>query len=231
MVLHPVIILELLEAPTMHRITVIDYEMGNLHSACKGLQNAGAYYNVATTGAEIDQAEALLLPGVGSFDPAIQSLRARDLEAPIKAAIAAGKPFLGICLGLQLLFDGSEEGVEPGLGVIPGWCRRFQPEPYFAVPHMGWNQLDLTQPDNPLWFDTPTGTWMYFVHSYYVDPVEPGVIAATTTHGKETVTAAIARGNLWAVQFHPEKSSVAGLQLLENFVRLVEERGRSALLV
>jgi imidazole glycerol-phosphate synthase subunit HisH len=216
---------------TMGQIAVIDYEMGNLHSACKGLQNAGATFSVATTGTEIDQADALLLPGVGSFDPAIQSLRERDLEAPIKAAIAAGKPFLGICLGLQLLFDGSEEGVEPGLGVIPGWVRRFQPEPGFVVPHMGWNQLDRTGPDDRLWSDIPTGTWMYFVHSYYVDPVDPGVISATTTHGRQTVTAAIARDNLMAVQFHPEKSSVAGLQLLENFVRLVEQKDRSALLV
>jgi imidazole glycerol-phosphate synthase subunit HisH len=207
----------------MGQIAVIDYEMGNLHSACKGLQNAGATFSVATTGAEIDQADALVLPGVGSFDPAIVSLRERGLEAPIKAAIAAGKPFLGICLGLQLLFDGSEEGVEPGLGVIPGWVRRFRPEPHLTIPHMGWNQLALTPPeDAPLWFDIPTGTWMYFVHSYYVDPVDQGIRSATTTHGGQTVTAAIGRGNLMAVQFHPEKSSVAGLQLLENFVRLVK---------
>jgi len=160
----------------------------------------------------------VLLPGVGAFDPTVQNLRSRGLEDPIKEAIASGKPFLGICMGLQILFDSSEEGKDPGLGIIPGKVRRFQSEPNITIPHMGWNQLELTQPDVLLWQNLPANPWVYFVHSYYVDPVDPKVRAATITHGSQTVTAAIARDNLMAVQFHPEKSSTIGLQMLSNFV-------------
>jgi imidazole glycerol-phosphate synthase subunit HisH len=129
-----------------------------------------------------------------------------------------------ICLGLQILFDSSEEGQEPGLGLIPGTVKRFQPEPNITIPHMGWNQLDLTQPDSDLWQQLPDRPWLYFVHSYYVEPIDPTVQAATITHGSQTVTAAIARDNLMAVQFHPEKSSDSGLQILANFVNLVAAR-------
>jgi glutamine amidotransferase len=206
----------------MPTIAVVDYDMGNLHSACKGLENAGAIPKVTDSPLELDRADAIVLPGVGSFDPAVQHLRSRHLEAPIKQAIASGKPFLGICLGLQILFDSSEEGQEPGLGIIPGTVKRFRHEAGITIPHMGWNQLDLTQPGCPLWQHLPGNPWVYFVHSYYVDPVDPTIRAATITHGSQTVTAAIARDNLMAVQFHPEKSSTAGLQILANFVRLVE---------
>ncbi|QZZ19146.1 imidazole glycerol phosphate synthase subunit HisH [Leptothermofonsia sichuanensis E412] len=205
-------------------IAVVDYDMGNLHSACKGLENAGATPKVTDSPLELERADAIVLPGVGSFDPAVQHLRSRHLENPIKQAIAAGKPFLGICLGLQILFDSSEEGEEPGLGIIPGIVRRFRHEPGITVPHMGWNQLQLTQPDSPLWQELSPSAWVYFVHSYYVDPMDAAVRAATITHGSQTVTAAIARDNLMAVQFHPEKSSTAGLQILANFVRLVEAK-------
>jgi imidazole glycerol-phosphate synthase subunit HisH len=209
-------------------IAVIDYDMGNLHSACKGLENAGATTQVTHSPAAIAQADAVVLPGVGAFDPAIQQLRSRHLEAPIKQAIASGKPFLGICLGLHLLFDASAEGQEPGLGIIPGTVRRFRPEPGITIPHMGWNQLDLTQAPLPLWQHLPSQPWLYFVHSYYVDPIDPTVTAATITHGTQTVTAAIARDNLMAVQFHPEKSSTSGLQILANFVKLVNSRHLTA---
>jgi glutamine amidotransferase len=202
-------------------IAVIDYDMGNLHSACKGLENAGATPRITDSAKEIEQADAVVLPGVGAFDPAMQHLRSRDLARPIQDVIASGKPFLGICLGLQILFDASEEGREAGLGIIPGMVRRFHPEPGITIPHMGWNQLELTQPDSLLWRDLPTDPWLYFVHSYYVDPSDATVTAATITHGTQTVTAAIARNNLTAVQFHPEKSSTAGLQLLANFVQSV----------
>jgi imidazole glycerol-phosphate synthase subunit HisH len=204
-------------------IAVIDYDMGNLHSACKGLEKAGATTHVTDSAKELAQADAIVLPGVGAFDPAVQHIRSRHLEQPIKDAIASGKPFLGICLGLQILFDASEEGVEPGLGIIPGMVRRFRHEPGITIPHMGWNQLELTQPQSPLWHQLPPQSWVYFVHSYYVDPVDPQVKAATITHGTQTITAAIARDNLMAVQFHPEKSSTAGLQILSNFVRSVLE--------
>ncbi|MFB2978560.1 imidazole glycerol phosphate synthase subunit HisH [Microseira sp. BLCC-F43] len=203
-------------------IAVVDYDMGNLHSACKGLENAGATPKITDSAAEIERADAVVLPGVGSFDPAVQHLRSRDLEQPIKDAIASGKPFLGICLGLQILFESSEEGKEPGLGIIPGKVRRFKSEPGLTIPHMGWNQLEFTQPNVPLWQNLEASPWVYFVHSYYVDPINAAVRAGTVTHGSQTVTAAIARDNLMAVQFHPEKSSTAGLQILSNFVALVK---------
>lgn len=206
----------------MPTIAVVDYDMGNLHSACKGLEKAGATPHITNSPVAIDQADAIVLPGVGAFDPAVQHLRSRQLEAPIKRAIASGKPFLGICLGLQILFDSSAEGQEPGLGIIPGTVQRFTHEPTITIPHMGWNQLDFRQPDLSLWQQLPAKPWVYFVHSYYVAPIDLTVQAATITHGSQTITAAIARDNLMAVQFHPEKSSTAGLQILANFVKLVE---------
>ncbi len=202
-------------------IAVVDYDMGNLHSVCKGLEKAGATPKITDSPRELSKASAIVLPGVGAFDPAVQHLRLRGLEAPIKSAIASGKPFLGICLGLQILFESSEEGTKPGLGIIKGKVRRFRPEPDITIPHMGWNQLELTQPKSILWEHLPPQPWVYFVHSYYVDPVDPQVRAATVTHGNQTITAAIARENLMAVQFHPEKSSNIGLQILSNFVSQV----------
>ncbi len=208
-------------------IAVIDYDMGNLHSACKGLEKAGATPHVTDSPTEIERADAVVLPGVGAFDPAVQHLRSRGLEEPIKQAIASGKPFLGICLGLQILFESSEEGVEPGLGIIAGTVRRFRPEPGITIPHMGWNQLEFTQSHCPLWQQLSDKPHVYFVHSYYVDPVEPSIRAATVTHGSQIVTAAIARDNLMAVQFHPEKSSTTGLQILSNFVAQVNRFAQS----
>ncbi|MEH2315706.1 imidazole glycerol phosphate synthase subunit HisH [Nostoc sp.] len=205
-------------------IAVVDYEMGNLHSVCKGLEKAGATPNVTYSPKELEQADAIVLPGVGAFDPAVQHLRARDLEQPIKEAIASGKPFLGICLGLQILFESSAEGTQPGLGIIKGKVRRFRSEPDITIPHMGWNQLEVTQPKSILWEHLPSDPWVYFVHSYYVDPIDPLIRAATVTHGTQTVTAAIAHKNLMAVQFHPEKSSNIGLQILSNFVAQVREK-------
>lgn len=206
----------------MTTIAVVDYDMGNLHSACKGLQMAGATTLVTDSVQELETAAAIVLPGVGAFDPAIQHLRSRDLIQPLKEIIASGKPFLGICLGLQILFEGSEEGTEPGLGVIPGMVRRFRHEPGITIPHMGWNQLQITQPQLPLWQHLSPEPWVYFVHSFYADPSDPAVIAATVTHGSQTVTAVVAQENLMATQFHPEKSSTAGLQILANFVQFVE---------
>ncbi len=206
----------------MSAIAVIDYDMGNLHSVCKGLEKAGATPKITDLSAEIEKADAVVLPGVGSFDPAMKQLRSRGLVEPIKAAIASGKPFLGICLGLQILFDSSEEGKEPGLGIIAGTVRRFHPEPDLTIPHMGWNQLKFTQPHSALCNSLSSEAWVYFVHSYYVAPVDPNITAATVTHGSQTVTAAIAKNNLMAVQFHPEKSSTTGLQILSNFVEQIK---------
>ncbi len=205
----------------MTLIAVIDYDMGNLHSACKGLEKAGAIPKITDSSLELEQADGIVLPGVGAFDPAMQHLRERNLVAPIKAAIEVGKPFLGICLGLQILFDASEEGNEAGLGIIPGKVRRFQKEEDITIPHMGWNRLKFAQPDLSLWQNLPDNPYVYFVHSYYVHPLDRQIIAAEVTHGSQQVTAAIARDNLMAVQFHPEKSADNGLQILYNFVRLV----------
>jgi glutamine amidotransferase len=212
------------EESEMPTIAVIDYDMGNLHSACKGLDNAGATTIVTDSAKEIEQADAVVLPGVGAFDPAMQHLRSRDLVQPIKDAIDSGKPFLGICLGLQILFESSEEGKESGLGIVPGIVKKIQPEPEITIPHMGWNQLDFAQLDCSLWQKLGEKPWVYFVHSYYVEPTDSTIRAATITHGTQTITAAIARDNLMAVQFHPEKSSTAGLQLLSNFVERVNQQ-------
>jgi len=202
-------------------VAVIDYDMGNLHSACKGLELAGATPIVTDDPQQLAAADGIVLPGVGSFDPAMHKLRAHKLEQPIHEAIASGKPFLGICLGMQILFESSEEGQEAGLGIIQGQVKRFTHEPNLTIPHMGWNQLNLTQPDCPLWQNLGVNPWMYFVHSYYTAPVDSSVTAATTTHGSQSVTVAIAKDNLMAVQFHPEKSSTDGIHLLANFVRLM----------
>lgn len=204
----------------MVKIAVIDYDMGNLHSACKGLAIAGGEPYITDQADALAQADALVLPGDGAFDPAMQHLRSRHLVEPIGRAVAAGKPFLGICLGLQLLFEASDEGQEPGLGIFAGRIRRFQPEPGLTIPHMGWNQLTFTQPHHPLWRGIEPQDWVYFVHSYYADP-EDGAVVAATTHGQQTVTAAVAQGRVMAMQYHPEKSAAAGLQMLANFVEWV----------
>ncbi|NJK36279.1 MAG: imidazole glycerol phosphate synthase subunit HisH [Oscillatoriales cyanobacterium RM2_1_1] len=206
----------------MVAIAVIDYDMGNLHSVCKGLEKAGATPQVTDSPELIHQADAVILPGVGAFDPAMEHLRSRQLIQPIQDVIASGKLFLGICLGLQILFDQSQEGHEPGLGIFAGTVRRFASEPGLTIPHMGWNQLQFTDPNLALWQDLPPAPWAYFVHSYYVDPTDSTINAATITHGTQTVTAAIADKNVMATQFHPEKSSKAGLQILSNFVAWVE---------
>ena len=198
--------------------------MGNLHSACKGLEKAGAITKVTDSAADIAQADAVVLPGVGAFDPAMQHIRERNLAEPIKNAIASGKPFLGICLGLHILFDSSEEGTEAGLGIIRGKVKRFSSEPGITIPHMGWNQLEFSQKNCPLWQNINSGSDVYFVHSYYVEPLDKSVCAATVTHGSQKVTAAIAKNNLMAVQFHPEKSSDTGLQILSNFVSSVKSQ-------
>jgi glutamine amidotransferase len=196
--------------------------MGNLHSVCKGLEKAGVTPQVTDSATIIKNADAVVLPGVGSFDPAMQHLRSRNLVEPIQDVIASGIPFLGICLGLQILFESSEEGQEKGLGIFPGTVRRFQSEPGLTIPHIGWNQLSLIQPDLPLWKTIGSQPWVYFVHSYYVDPTDRNLTAATIQHGSQIITAAIAKDNVMAVQFHPEKSSNAGLKILDNFVELVQ---------
>ena len=208
----------------MVNLAVIDYDMGNLHSACKGLEKAGAIPHITSSADDIMSADGVVLPGVGAFDPAMKNIRERNLENTIKRVVDSGKPFLGICVGLQLLFDGSEEGKEKGLGIVPGTVRRFKSEPGITIPQMGWNQLEFEQPEQDLWQDLVLDPYVYFVNSFYAEPEEPKVNSAMVTHGSQTVTAAIARDNLMAVQFHPEKSSDNGLKILSNFVSFVEKQ-------
>ncbi len=205
------------------RIAVVDYDMGNLHSACKALKLAGAETLVTDDPAQMAAADAVVLPGVGAFDPAMEHLRDRNLIEPLRQIAQSGKPFLGICVGMQLLFEGSDEGTASGLGIVPGQVRRFRSEPGITIPHMGWNQLELTQPDCPLLAGVQPLSWVYFVHSYYADPIASLVNAATVTHGSQTVTAALVSGNVMATQFHPEKSSQTGLQILANFVAIAAQ--------
>ena len=201
-------------------ITIVDYGMGNLRSVQKACEKLGATAEIATTPAAIRASSKLILPGVGAFRDAIHELQRLDLVEPIKAHIQADKPFLGICLGLQMLFDvGYEDGEWPGLGVFAGDVVRFPADASLKVPHMGWNTLDYVQPQIPLFAGIPPQSSVYFVHSHFVRPKDESIIAATTTYGVKFVSA-IARGNVFATQFHPEKSQKVGMQLLSNFIAL-----------
>lgn len=196
-------------------ITIVDYQMGNLRSVQKAVERAGVPATITSDARAIGSAERLILPGVGAFGDAIAEIRNRDLESPIKDFLAADRPFLGICLGLQMLFEqGFEHGTHEGLGVIAGEVTKFSLPPSYKVPHMGWNTVDIGPAGADL--DIPAQTYFYFVHSYYVRPTDPDVVAFTCDYGGP-FCAAIRRGNLFATQFHPEKSQQAGLQLIERF--------------
>lgn len=198
---------------------IIDYGMGNLRSVQKAFEHLGVEAVVTTNPSDLTTASHVILPGVGAFRDAIAELRRLDFVPAIRDAVASGKPFLGICLGLQLLFDVSyEDGEHEGLGIVPGRVIRFAPQPDLKVPHMGWNSLALQQA-HPILTGIDPGSHVYFVHSYHVVPTDPAVIAATCDHGGPFV-AMIAQGNLTATQFHPEKSQAVGLQLLKNFAGL-----------
>jgi imidazole glycerol-phosphate synthase subunit HisH len=199
-------------------IAIIDYQMGNLRSVQKGFERVGFEACVTADSHVIEQADHVVLPGVGAFRDAIAELTRRDLVGPIRDAIAADKPFLGICLGLQLLFEVSyEDGAYEGLGILEGDVIRFRPPPGFKVPHMGWNQAEILQPI-PLLAGIEQGAFFYFVHSYFVRPTDTSCIAIQTTYD-HPFCAMIARKNLFATQFHPEKSQTDGLRLLRNFAQ------------
>ena len=200
-------------------ITIIDYQMGNLRSVQKGFEKVGHPAAISSDPAAIASAEKLVLPGVGAFQDAIGHLRERDLVEPIKEHIAADKPLLGICLGLQLLFDKSyEDGEHEGLGVLAGEVVRFDVPREYKVPHMGWNEAIIRQP-SPVLAGIDEGTHFYFVHSYHVVPEDEAVIAIEAKYHRP-FCAAISRGHLFATQFHPEKSQSEGLKLLNNFAEL-----------
>ena len=197
-------------------IAIIDYGMGNLRSVQKGFEKVGHEAIVTSDQAEVQRASKVVLPGVGAFEDAIAELRRRDLVKPVLDAIESGRPFLGICLGLQLLFEVSyENGQHEGLGVLQGEVVRFQLPPEFSVPHMGWNQLAIRR-HPPILEGIADGTYFYFVHSYYVVPSDPGVIATETDYSAPFCSM-IWRDNVYATQFHPEKSQADGLRVLKSF--------------
>jgi glutamine amidotransferase len=202
-------------------IAIIDYGMANLRSVQKAFAEVGEPAEIVSTPEQIEGADHVVLPGVGAFCDAIATLREKNLAEPILNHIKKDKPMLGICLGLQMLFDvGFEDGEHQGLGVIAGKCVRFDLEEklQLKVPHMGWNQLTRKN-DSPLLRDLPEGAGVYFVHGYHVVPDDESVIATTTDYGRPFVSS-IRRGNLMATQFHPEKSQKVGLQILANFARV-----------
>lgn len=202
-------------------ISIVDYGMANLRSVQKAFEQVEAEAKIVSSPEEIAQAERIVLPGVGAFCDAAETLRQKHMVEPLLEHVKAGKPFLGICLGLQLLFDvGYEDGEHRGLGIIGGKCIRFDVDQShkLKVPHMGWNQLNI-QRRSPLFEGLPADPSVYFVHSYHVVPTDPGVIATTTDYGVPFVSS-IWKDNVMATQFHPEKSQAVGLSILQRFSRL-----------
>lgn len=200
-------------------LTIIDYQMGNLRSVQKAFERVGHAAVVSADPTTVAAATKLVLPGVGAFADAIAELRRRDLVGPVRDAIAAGKPVLGICLGLQMLFEVSyEDGEHEGLGVLPGCVRRFDLPPQYKVPHMGWNQVRLVRRP-PIFAGIDDLSYFYFVHSYYADPADGAAVAGTADY-PSPFCAMVWRDNLFATQFHPEKSQAQGLRLLRNFAEL-----------
>jgi glutamine amidotransferase len=201
----------------MTQIAIIDYGLGNLRSVMKGLEKAGATAIITSSAEEIAAADGLVLPGVGAFHEGMDQL------GPLKATVTAATrevPLLGICLGMQMLMETSEEhGVHEGLGLVPGNVKRFPKQPGFKVPHMGWNSLSLEKPDNLLLAGIRPGEHVYFVHSFFAD-TEPEY-TLTSTEYICPFASAVVRGNVYGVQFHPEKSGAAGLRMLENFIGMI----------
>ena len=203
----------------MSSIGIIDYGMGNLRSVQKALEKLGFAAYISSDAATLSQADKLILPGVGAFRDAIARLRETRLDETIRAHVAADKPLLGICLGMQLLFTrGHEDGFWPGLDILPGEVVRFAHQPGLKVPHMGWNHLTFPR-ECALFAGLPEQPAVYFVHSYYVVPGDTGIVTAEVSY-PTPVTAAIQRGNVYATQFHPEKSQALGLRILRNFAEL-----------
>ena len=203
-------------------IAIIDYDAGNLKSVEKALQFLGQECVITRAFHEIKKADKVILPGVGSFGEAMENLHKYGLVPVIQDMIKKGTPFLGICLGLQLLFESSEEtpGVE-GLGILKGKILRIPPSPGLKIPHMGWNSLHL-QNNGRLFKDIPEDTHVYFVHSYYLQAEDPQIVKAVTEYST-TIHASVEKDNVFACQFHPEKSSKYGLKILENFAKLEKE--------
>ena len=204
-------------------IALLDYGSGNLRSVWKALVNVGGDVRIVQHPAELADASAVVLPGVGAFDDCLNALQRQELLTAIRDFIATGKPFLGICVGYQALFDKSDEfnSCAAGLGVFSGKVVRFSGAGAVKIPQIGWNQLEIVRPDCPLYRGIPSGSYVYFVHSYYPQPADETLVATRTTYG-EPFASSVWRDNVFATQFHPEKSQQIGLRLLKNFVELAK---------
>jgi imidazole glycerol-phosphate synthase subunit HisH len=202
-------------------IALIDYGAGNLRSVHKALRYLGADVRLVTEATGLKEARAAVLPGVGAFDDCVNALRKQELIEASREFIRSGRPFLGICVGYQALFEKSEEfnSCAAGLGIFPGKVVRFSEKRPLKIPQIGWNQIDIVQPNCPLFRGVPSGSYVYFVHSYYPRPVDESIVVARTTYG-EAFASAVWQDNIFATQFHPEKSQTVGLHLLKNFVDL-----------
>ncbi len=201
-------------------IAILDYDMGNLRSVSKALEKVGAQCEITRDSKKILKADKLVVPGVGAFKDCMLNLKSYGLIEPIREFLAKGRPYLGICLGMQILMRESEEGgVHLGLDIIPGKVVRFSPELNLKVPHMGWNFLHQEKPSRLL-EGIPEKSYVYFVHSYYVEIEKPKKVCAASTEYGINFTSCIEEKNVFATQFHPEKSQQVGLKILENFVKL-----------
>ena len=205
-------------------IAIVDYGAGNLRSVAKAVEKLGYSPEVTGDPQKVRNAKAVILPGVGASDSAMTALEERGLVEPLRAVIREGVPFFGVCLGLQLLLESSEEGSMPCLSVVPGRVKRFPNS--VKTPHMGWNEVNFER-DHPVLEGVESGSYFYFVHSYYADPEDQSLVLGTTDYASQFCSV-IARDNLVATQFHPEKSGALGLRLYENFLRsMVKDGGRS----
>ena len=204
-------------------IALLDYGSGNLRSAQKALLKVGADVRVVRSPAELKDARAVVLPGVGAFDDCVNALQKQEMLEASKKFIESGRPFLGICVGYQALFEKSEEfnSCAAGLGIFKGKVVRFRETPGLKIPQIGWNQVELAKTDCPLFKSIPSGSYVYFVHSFFPKPDDASIVATRTAHG-EVFASAVWRDNVYATQFHPEKSQKVGLQLLKNFVGLAQ---------
>ena len=209
----------------MVKLVVIDYQSGNLRSVAKALESAGISPLITGDSGQVQTADGLILPGVGSAPAAMEALQERGLVEPLREYVASGRPFLGVCLGLQLLLERTEEGDAPCLGIVPGVVKRLPAT--LKVPHIGWNSVHF-QREEPVFQDVPQDSHFYFVHSYYPAP-EDGAGVVGTTHYGIPFCSVYARDNLVATQFHPEKSGSIGLRIYQNFVDQVRSRRQSAI--
>jgi glutamine amidotransferase len=202
-------------------IALIDYGAGNLRSVHKALRFLDAEVQLAAHPREMQDARAVVLPGVGAFDDCLNALQRQELLEACRNFIRSGRPFLGVCVGYQALFENSEEfnSCASGLGIFQGKVVRFAEQPGLKIPQIGWNQIEIVRPECPIFRGISSGTYVYFVHSFFPKPVDQSIVAARTTYG-ETFVSAIWKDNVFATQFHPEKSQNTGLQLLKNFVEL-----------